>query len=238
MADTKTRDDGAVAAIRFSAADRDVLYRIMASRRDVRAQFTDRPIDDALLTRILEAAHMAPSVGYMQPWDFILIRDRAVRARVEALFRAANAEAETMFEGQRRSDYAALKLQGILEAPLNICVTCDRSRGGPVVLGRTHQPEMDLYSTVCAVQNLWLAARAEGLGVGWVSILDRDALKELLEIPSHVDIVAYLCVGHVDELYTEPELARRGWRQKIPLDDLVHHERWQDRSLGSSRPLP
>ena len=134
-----------------------------------------------------------------------------------------------MFEGERRSTYQALKLEGILTAPLNICVTCDRTRGGRVVLGRTHNPEMDLYSTVCAVQNLWLAARAEGVGVGWVSIYHAEALKQLLGVPEHVSIVAYLCVGFVDRLYLEPELAVRGWRQRLPLDELVYRESWGSR---------
>jgi 5,6-dimethylbenzimidazole synthase len=218
----------------FSPSEREVLYRIIASRRDVRDQFKSDPVEGDVLSRILVAAHMAPSVGHMQPWDFVLIRDVQLRQRVQQLFRKANAEAAAMFSGRQATDYGGLKLEGILKAPLNICVTCDRSRGGPVVLGRTHQPEMDLYSTVCAVQNLWLAARAEGIGVGWVSILDRDELKALLRIPAHVEVVAYLCVGYVDELYAEPELALRGWRQKMPLDELIHHDHWQEKGRSSS----
>ena len=155
----------------LSAAERAAIYKCIFTRRDVRSQFRPDPIPDAVLARILQAAHHAPSVGFMQPWDFILIRDTAVKQRLHAAFQAANAEAAGMFEGERQSAYRALKLQGILEAPLGLCITCDRSRAGATVLGRTHQPEMDIYSTVCAVQNLWLAARAEGIGVGWVSIL-------------------------------------------------------------------
>lgn len=119
-----------------------------------------------------------------------------------------------------------LKLEDILSAPLNICVTCDRTRGGKVVIGRTHQPEMDLYSTVCAVQNLWLAARAEGIGVGWVSIFHKDDLRAILRIPPHVEIVAYLCLGYVDHLFDQPELAARGWRQRLDLDGLIFEEEW------------
>ena len=162
----------------------------------------------------------------MQPWNFILIRDQERRARIHAAFAAANAEAEEMFESERQQTYRALKLEGILTAPLNICVTCDRTRGGKVILGRTHQREMDLYSTVCAVQNLWLAARAEGIGVGWVSIFHPKDLAEILHIPPHVEIVAYLCVGHVSDLFDQPELATRGWRQRLDLDGLILQEEW------------
>ncbi len=210
----------------FSAAERQSLYDIIASRRDVRNEFRPDPIDPAVLRRVLEAAHAAPSVGFMQPWNFILIRDPKRRAQVHAAFAAANAEAADMFESERQQRYRALKLEGILNAPLNICVTCDRTRGGKVVIGRTHQREMDLYSTVCAVQNLWLAARAEGIGVGWVSIFRPADLAAILHIPPHVEIVAYLCVGHVDSLFEQPELALRGWRQRLDLDALILEEEW------------
>lgn len=210
----------------FSPSERQALYDIIAARRDVRNEFRPDPVDPAALRRVLEAAHAAPSVGFMQPWNFILIRDQERRARIHDAFAAANAEAAEMIEEERRQTYRALKLEGILTAPLNICVTCDRTRGGKVVLGRTHQPEMDLYSTVCAVQNLWLAARAEGIGVGWVSIIDPRDLARILRIPPHVEIVAYLCVGHVTDLFDQPELAARGWRQRLDLDSLVLDEEW------------
>lgn len=210
----------------FSLSERQTLYDIIASRRDVRNEFRPEPLDPSALRRVLEAAHAAPSVGFMQPWNFILIRDQVRRARIHAAFAAANAEAAEMFKGERQQTYRSLKLEGILTAPLNICVTCDRTRGGKVVIGRTHQREMDLYSTVCAVQNLWLAARAEGVGVGWVSIFRPEDLAGILHIPSHVDIVAYLCVGYVDKLFDQPELAARGWRQRLDLDSLILEEEW------------
>lgn len=210
----------------FTPAERQGLYDIIAARRDVRSEFLPDPIAPEVLRRILEAAHAAPSVGFMQPWNFILIRDPARRAAIRAAFEAANAEAEAMFPPDRQQTYRSLKLQGICDAPLNIAVTCDRSRGGPVVLGRTHQRDMDLYSTVCAVQNLWLAARAEGVGVGWVSIFRPEDLRPLLGLPDHVALVAYLCLGHVAKLHDEPELASRGWRQRLALDDLILEERW------------
>lgn len=214
----------------FSSSDRDAVYRAIHTRRDVRDEFLAEPIEDAVIDRLLNAAHAAPSVGYMQPWNFLLIRDEANRRAVHALFEAANLEAGGLLEGEQKRRYMALKLQGIVKAPLNICITCDRKRGGDFVLGRTHNANMDLYSTVCAVQNFWLAARAEGIGVGWVSIFDHGLLKQHLGIPGDVDIVAYLCVGHVDRLYTSPELAAKGWREKIGLERLVYEERWPEAS--------
>lgn len=220
-------EKGAVApAAAFAETERSAVYRAIETRRDVRNEFLGTHLPEALVRRLLEAAHQAPSVGFMQPWNFLLIRERQRREQVHELFSRANAEAAAMFEGERRSTYQSLKLEGILTAPLNICVTCDRTRGGRVVLGRTHNPEMDLYSTVCAVQNLWLAARAEGVGVGWVSIYRAAELKQLLGVPEHVAIVAYLCVGFVDRLYLEPELAAKGWRQRLPLDELIYRESW------------
>lgn len=215
----------------FSGPEKAAVYRAIHTRRDVRSQFTSRPIDDATLMRLLTAAHHAPSVGFMQPWNFLLIRDKDVKARVQTSFSRANAEAETLFPEQRRPLYSRLKLEGILQAPVNLCITCDRARGGPVVLGRTHAPEMDLYSTVCAVQNLWLAARAEGIGVGWVSIFHQDDLRQILALPDHVVPVAYLCLGHVEELHVQPELQLRGWADRLPLNDLIFHDRWGQRDL-------
>ncbi|PTE23435.1 5,6-dimethylbenzimidazole synthase [Cereibacter changlensis JA139] len=215
-------------ARQFSAEERQALYDIIAERRDVRDEFLPDPIDPAMLNRVLQAAHLAPSVGFMQPWNFILIRDPARRAEVHAAFQRANDEAATLFPDEKQATYRALKLQGILKAPLNICITCDRDRCGPVVLGRTHNPEMDLYSSVCAVQNLWLAARAEGLGVGWVSIYHEADLRALLGLPERVKIVAYLCIGHVDRFYAAPELALKGWRQRLKLEDLVMEDGWQE----------
>jgi 5,6-dimethylbenzimidazole synthase len=210
----------------FSPEERAAVYRVIYERRDVRDEFLSQPIADAVLERILDAAHHAPSVGLSQPWNFILIRDVARRTAVHEVFTRSNQEAAAMFPDERAAHYRELKLEGILKAPLNICVTCDRTRGGPVVLGRTHQRQTDLYSTVCAIQNLWLAARAEGIGVGWVSIFKPDDIKPLLNIPPHVEIVAYLCVGFVDQLFTRPELEARQWARREPLDSLVYAEQW------------
>jgi 5,6-dimethylbenzimidazole synthase len=213
----------------FSKVERAAVYRAIETRRDVRDQFLPDPLPDDLVMRLLGAAHSAPSVGFMQPWNFILIRDPAVREAARAAFSRANDEAGEMFAEESRDLYRSLKLEGIVKAPLSICVTCDPDRAGPVVLGRTHNPRMDAYSTVCAVQNLWLAARAEGVGVGWVSIFRDEDVRGLLGIPDRVEIVAWLCLGYVDRLYGEPELALKGWRQRLGLDALIFQDRWDSR---------
>jgi 5,6-dimethylbenzimidazole synthase len=209
----------------FSATEKAGLYRAIFVRRDVR-RFRPDPIPAVTLARLLEAAHHAPSVGFMQPWNFVLLQDLGVRRQIEAAFRRANAEAVEKFEGARREKYATLKLEGILEAPLNVCVTCDRSRFGPVVLGRTCQPDMDRYSTVCAVQNFWLAARAEGIAVGWVSILHYEDLERILHLPATVVPVAYLCVGYTDTFPSQPELQTAGWLPRLSLADMVRFATW------------
>ena len=211
----------------LSEQDRKGLYRAILGRRDVRGQFLPDPIAADVLARILVAAHHAPSVGFMQPWSFVLVRSAAQRSRIKAAFDRANAEAALMFEGERAEKYRTLKLEGILDAPINLCITCDRDRAGTVVLGRTHMPEMDLYSTVCAVENLWLAARAEGLGVGWVSIIEPEALRSILGLPERVVPVAYLCLGKVSHFLAQPELQNKGWRKRLPLDELVSFDSWQ-----------
>lgn len=219
-------ETGLKPAAAFSDTEREAVYRAIHERRDVRAQFQPDPIDDEVLMRILEAAHAAPSVGLMQPWNFIVVRDAGIREEIRGAFEQANAEAAAMFAGERGELYSRLKLQGIVESALNLCITCDRSRGGAVVLGRTHNRDTDLYSTVCAVQNLWLAARAEGVGVGWVSIFRDADLRRILQLPEHVVAVAYLCLGYVRELFDEPELQARGWGKKRALSDMMFGDRW------------
>ena len=218
----------------FDSADRAAVYRAITTRRDVRGQFLPDPVSDEQLSRLLIAAHHAPSVGFMQPWSFVVVRDAAVKAAVHGHFEAANAEAAALFDTENRGGtYRSLKLEGIREAPINLCITCDRERAGPVVIGRTHDPAMDLYSTVCAVQNLWLAARAEGLGVGWVSIIDPDLLRQALGIPEKIVPIAYLCLGHVSGYHDKPELEKAGWRKRLPLEELVHQDRWGGPAPGS-----
>jgi 5,6-dimethylbenzimidazole synthase len=218
----------------FTAEEQAAVYKCIFSRRDVRGQFLPDPIPDEILARILRAAHHAPSVGFMQPWDFIIVRADAVKGRIHAAFQKADAEAANMFTEEKRATYKSLKLQGILDAPLGICVTCDRARNGPVVIGRTHFRDMDLYSAVCAVQNLWLAARAEGVGVGWVSILNREDLRRALNIPEDIEIIAYLCVGYVSHFPPRPELESAGWLPRMALRDVVWFDQWRERGGGES----
>ena len=222
---------------RFTTAERDAVYRAIHTRRDVRGEFLPDAIPDDVLARVLTAAHHAPSVGFMQPWDFVLVRAREVRERIHRDFLAAHAEAEQMFDEAKRATYRNLKLEGILDAPLNLCITCDRSRHGPVVIGRTHIGAMDIYSAVCAVQNLWLAARAEGLGVGWVSILHEQALREALGIPQEIIPIAYLCIGYVSDFHARPELEAAGWLKRMPLTELLHFDGWQGQADAAGEQL-
>lgn len=210
----------------FDEGLKEGVYRAIYSRRDIRAQFKNDPIPEEVLSRILHAAHHAPSVGFMQPWNFILVRKEGIREKIHAAFQQANAEAAMMFSGEKREQYKGFKLEGIMESPLNICITRDRERFGPVVIGRTANQIMDLYSCVCAVQNLWLAARAEGMGVGWVSIIHDREIREILHLPSHVAPVAYLCIGYVTHFPERPELEAAGWLPRLPLNELVFCDQW------------
>ena len=214
---------------RFSEGERATIYRLIRARRDVRSKFLPEEVSDEMLLRVLEAAHQAPSVGLMQPWRFIVVRDRAVRRAIRDSFDRANEDARRSYAGERAALYASLKLEGILDAPLNLCVTCDPTLARGHGLGRMTMPEAGVYSTVCAIQNLWLAARAEGLGIGWVSILEPETLRRLLEIPPHVVVVAYLCVGHVSEFAPEPDLVRVGWERRIELCEVLDRERYGGR---------
>ncbi len=213
---------------RFSGEERDAIYRVIAARRDVRRGFLPDMLPDELLERLLQASHCAPSVGLMQPSRFVVVRSSAVRAAVYEAFGDANRRALEQYTGERRELYAGLKLEGILEAPVNLCVLCDAGSVRGHGLGRQTMSEAALYSTVCAIQNLWLAARAEGVGVGWVSILDPERLRATLAVPEHILPVAYLCMGFVDEFAREPELERAGWERRIPLAPVVSYEQYAD----------
>lgn len=209
----------------FSQSEKAGLYRAIECRRDVRAFRADE-ISEEILNRILQAAHQAPSVGLMQPWNFIIIKKADTKTQVKKIFLCENEKAEMNYSGPKRELYQSLKLEGIEEAPINICVTCDRTRSGPHVLGRNSIIDTDLYSTCCAIQNLWLAARAEGVGIGWVSIVSNQELRRILGIPEHVLPIAYLCMGYPREFFNEPELQKRGWANRLPLEDLLFQETW------------
>ena len=217
-------------------ADVEALYQVVAGRRDVRNGFRPDPIADDVLTRVLTAAHQAPSVGLSQPWDFIVVRDRAARERVHALARTQREVFAAGLPAPRARAFRDLKVEAILDTPLNIVVTCDPTRGGRHVLGRHAQPQVAAYSTACAVQNFWLAARAEGLGVGWVSFFDERELAATLGLPAHLDVVAYLCVGHVEAFPPAPELVLSGWARRRPLAWAVHDGQWGRRGLPGAPP--
>ena len=205
----------------FSAAERCALYRVLRERRDVRTGYLSQPIDDATLYRLLQAAHLAPSVGFMQPWRFIVVRNEALRTAVHEVFERANSAAAARYQGGEKELYSRLKLEGLLEAPQHLCVVCDEESERGHFLGRNSMPETSIYSVVCAIQNLWLAARTEGIGVGWVSILDPAAIKALFRIPPRAQLVAYLCLGYVREFSDVPDLERNGWEQRAKLAPLV-----------------
>ena len=213
-------------SLEFGVSEKQGVYDAIYKRRDVRGQFLPNPIPEALLLKLLDAAHHSGSVGFMQPWSFIIVRSEQTKRRVKQLFEQANEAAAQVFEGQKRQLYSRLKLEGIMESPINVCFTCDRTRNGPHVLGRHTIAETDVYSTCCAVQTFWLAARAEGIGVGWVSVFEPEKLREVLGIPPHVVPVAYLCVGYVSEFATRPELETAGWQARLPLEDLIFYEQW------------
>ena len=212
----------------LTGSEKDGLYKAIFSRRDVRSHFIGKEIPNDVLVRILNAAHHAPSVGFSQPWNFILIKDRAIRQKVKESFVRERERSISMLDGNqhRQKQYVLLKLEGILESAINICVTYDPTRFGPFVLGRTSIEETGVYSVACAIQNLWLSARAEGVGVGWVSILANRDLEKILAIPPHVKPVAYLCLGYVSEFAEKPDLERVGWLQRMDLANVVCYEQW------------
>ncbi|MFY9301592.1 MAG: 5,6-dimethylbenzimidazole synthase [Candidatus Nitrosotenuis sp.] len=210
----------------FSNQEKSGLYKAIYTRRDVRSHFNSKPISDDVLARILNAAHHAPSVGFSQPWNFILIRDPKTKERVKKSFEAERERSSNQVEDPRKEKYLSLKLEGIQESDVNICITYDPTRFGPFVIGRSSIPETGIYSVCCAVQNLWLAARSEEIGVGWVSILSNDTLREALELPQHILPVAYLCLGYVKEFSEKPDLETAKWLPRLELKDVIYFEKW------------
>ncbi|MFI6244510.1 5,6-dimethylbenzimidazole synthase [Micromonospora sp. NPDC050795] len=205
------------------------IYDVIHRRRDVRSQFTGEPITADALDRILTAAHAAPSVGLSQPWDFIVIRDRGLR---ESFHRHVQAERDTFAAGldaEARDRFSRIEIDGVLESTLSIVVTYDADRGGPTVLGRHTIADAGLYSVCLAIQNLWLAATAEHFGVGWVSFYREQFLQKLLDIPTPIRPVAWLCLGPITHLQPVPDLERHGWRQRRSLQTAIHSNRWSPR---------
>lgn len=213
---------------RYSDTEIAAVYRVIAERRDMR-HFLPTPVAPEMLTRILQAAHQAPSVGLMQPWRFIRITDANIRSRIHQLVdeeRIATAKAIGEYENTARmAEFLRLKVEGILDCgELLIATLCNNREQD--IFGRRTLPEMDIASVSCAIQNMWLAARAEGLGMGWVSIFDPLKLGALLQIPEDAKPIAVLCLGHVSSFYKEPMLVETGWKQAKPLADMVMENTW------------
>ncbi len=211
---------------RFSGDDREAVYRVIAERRDIR-RFRPDEVPDSVMRRVLEAAHRAPSVGLMQPWRIIVIRELGRRVSIRSLAQRERLRQADRFD-ERTRQFLDQKVEGIVEAPLGLCVCCDPGDPGVEVLGRGTIPQTDVYSTACAIENLWLAARAEGLGVGWVSFYRPDDMRALLGIPARVEPIAYLCLGWPDERPVRPGLESAGWASRAPLEDVLMQERWTD----------
>lgn len=218
----------------FSESEKNGLYRAIYERRDVRSEFTCEPVADKVLMKLLAAAHHAPSVGFMQPWSFIVVKNAETRRAVHEIFERTKFAAADVYAGEKREIYDNLKLAGIIDAPVNICVVCNPNETRGAGLGRQTMPETAVYSTVCAVQNLMLAARAENVGCGWVSIVDTDELRKILGIPAEIVIVAYLCLGYVSDFKSQPELEERGWEKRLPLAETVFFERFGSKDVENS----
>ncbi|MFH8728573.1 nicotinate-nucleotide--dimethylbenzimidazole phosphoribosyltransferase [Streptomyces termitum] len=220
----------------YDDAEREAVLRVMRERRDIRNGFRSDPIPHEVLLRVLEAAHTAPSVGHSQPWDFVVIRSAETRQTMHELAQRQREAYARSLPKARAKQFKELKIEAILDTPVNIVVTADPTRGGRHTLGRYTQPQMAPYSSALAVENLWLAARAEGLGVGWVSFFDEREMVRALGLPEHLEVVAYLCVGYVDEFPDEPELMQAGWAKRRPLAWVVHEETYGRRALPGEEP--
>ncbi|MDJ1467420.1 5,6-dimethylbenzimidazole synthase [Xanthocytophaga flava] len=206
----------------FSPEDVQLLEEIILNRRDVRGnRFLDKPLGDDTLDKLLMAALHAPSVGFSQPWEFVIIKDETVKKQIRESFEEENEKAVQCFSDEKQKQYIKLKLEGILEAPVNIAIFYKPS--AEVVLGQTSMKEAGLYSVVCAIQNMWLMARALNIGLGWVSILDAEKVKQILSAPASNQLIAYLCLGYVDRFFTQPELETLQWEKRKEKDKVVFY---------------
>jgi len=201
-------------------------YQVIHRRRDVRGEFTGAPVPGEVLYRVLGAAHAAPSVGLSQPWDFVLVRDLHTRAAFRDHVHQQREAFASQLDEQQSRIFAHIKIEGVMESSLGIVVTYDPQRGSPAVLGRHAIADTGLYSVCLAIENLWLAATAEGLGVGWVSFYREEFLRELLNIPARVRPVTWLCLGPVRNLQSKPDLEQHGWRRRMPLMGVIHQEQF------------
>jgi 5,6-dimethylbenzimidazole synthase len=216
----------------FTPQEIAAVYRVMAMRRDMR-HFLPGPLDEALVGRLLAAAHMAPSVGLMQPWRFIRIRDPALRASIHAIVEEERVKTAQAL-AEREDEFMRLKVEGILDCGELLVAALADGRDGHV-FGRRTMPEMDLASVACAIQNLWLAARAENVGMGWVSLFDPETLRRLIHMPEGSRPVAVLCLGYVPAFYPRPMLEEVDWAHRFDLKDMVQTDYWTDGDAPARR---
>ncbi|WMS87022.1 5,6-dimethylbenzimidazole synthase [Pleionea litopenaei] len=210
----------------FNQSHSELLEEIMRLRRDVRGHlFTSEPVSEEEIEQLLYCATLAPSVGFSQPWSFVVVRDLDTRKKIHASFSIENNKAASKFTGDKQAKYQQLKLEGILEAPVNLAVFYQPSKFP--VLGQTSMDKMGEYSVVCAIQNMWLMARSMNLGMGWVSILDPDVVKQALAVPIDFQLIGYLCIGYVKEFYSKPELERKNWAARKSAEQIIHYERFK-----------
>ena len=216
----------------FTITEKEGLYKAVFSRRDVRSHFIDKEIPNDILVKILNAAHHAPSVGFSQPWDFILIKNKTTKLKVKESFIKERQKSIPLLDNDsdRQDKYVKLKLEGILESNFNICVTYDYTKFAPFIIGKNSIPETGIYSVCCAIQNLWLAARAEEIGMGWVSIISNRELKKILGIPKYIKPIAYLCLGYVSNFAHVPDLETANWLKRLALNEIIYFEKWGKKS--------
>jgi len=207
----------------FNQEEADLLLDIMVNRRDVRGnRFSGRPIEEEKIRQILLAAVNAPSVGFSQPWEFVLVKSSEIKQQIKESFNQENEKASNLFEGEKQKEYNRLKLEGIFEAPLNIAIFYSQSQ--KPVLGQTSMPEVGLYSVVCAIQNMWLMARALNIGMGWVSIVDPEKVKHILKAPEQNKLVGYFCLGYTTQFLKQPELEILKWESRKEMKEIIFND--------------
>ncbi|MGE9811531.1 5,6-dimethylbenzimidazole synthase [Ferroplasma acidiphilum] len=211
------------------------VYEAIKKRRDVRSWFSDKHIDNSTLGRILKAGNYAPSVGLSQPWNYILIRDIETRKKIKAVVEEKRMDFYDLLPDEKKIKFRNIKIEGILESDLNMAVTCDVSRKGPDILGRATMPEMSEYSVVLSIENMWLAARAEGIGMGWISFIDPDRVKKILGIPESIKLVGYLAVGYLSEDHDIPELEEKKWEKRLDVSNFVYMDKWGEKPDPETR---
>lgn len=207
----------------FNQEEADLLLDIMVNRRDVRGnRFSGRPIEEEKIRQILLAAVNAPSVGFSQPWEFVLVKSNEIKQQIKESFNQENEKASNLFEGEKQKEYNRLKLEGIFEAPLNIAIFYSQSQ--KPILGQTSMPEVGLYSVVCAIQNMWLMARALNIGMGWVSIVDPEKVKHILKAPEQNKLVGYFCLGYTTQFFKQPELEMLKWESRKEMKEIIFND--------------